>query len=65
MDLTKHPGFDLSLKQLEKERINIIEFNKRISKPCYRFKDSIKPNYPKYLNELIRIKKEGLQLKLF
>lgn len=65
MNLTKHPGFDLSLKQLLKEKEKIIEFNKRVSKPGYKFSHSIKPTYPKYLDTLIKIKKEGLQLNLF
>lgn len=72
MNITQHPGSDLSLKQLEKEKAQIIEFNKKISKPGYKFKDSIKPNYPKYLDPLIKMKTEELkakekhtQLKLF
>lgn len=64
MNILQHPGIDLSLKQLEKERGRIIKFNKRISKPGYKFKSTIKPNYPKYLNDLIELKQSG-QLKLF
>jgi CRISPR/Cas system-associated protein Cas5 (RAMP superfamily) len=64
VDITQHPGYDLTLKQLEKEKAQIIEFNKKLSKPGYKFKDSIKPNYPKYLDQLIKMKQDT-QLKLF
>ena len=65
MNITHISESDLTLKQLYKEREKIIEFNKKLSAPGYKFKNSIKPHYPRYLDALIETKKNGLQLKLF
>lgn len=63
MDITQHPAFDLSLERLLKEQEMIKKFNARISKKSYKFKNSIKPHYPQYLDDLIDFKETG-QLKL-
>lgn len=66
IDLKQHPHYNIPLNKLIQERNRIIEFNKRISKKDYKFKSTIKPNYPKYLDLMIELKKnDAIQLKLF
>lgn len=57
MKIQDHPMYDLTLEQLLKERDKILAFNAKIAKPDYPFKGTIKPRYPRYLDELIKEKR--------
>lgn len=63
-DILSHPAMDLSLAQLKKERAGIIAFNKKVSAPDYIFKGKIKPLSLQGINTFIKVKEQGIQLKL-